>query len=187
MARPRVFISSTYYDLKYIRASLESFVESLGFDAVLSEKGDITYTPGRALDESCYREAENADILVLIVGGRYGAQASNGAEKPKGFFDQYESITRKEYSSAAQKEIPVYVLVEKSVYAEYQTYTHNKHVKGINYVHVDSVNVFLFIEEIVAQSHNPVQAFEKYQDIESWLREQWAGFFRELLRRKSEQ
>lgn len=35
MARPRVFVSSTYYDLKHIRASLENFIESLGFDAVL--------------------------------------------------------------------------------------------------------------------------------------------------------
>jgi hypothetical protein len=41
MARPRIFISSTYYDLKYIRASLDLFIESLGFEPVLSEKGDI--------------------------------------------------------------------------------------------------------------------------------------------------
>jgi hypothetical protein len=38
MARPRIFISSTYYDLRYIRSSLEIFIEALGFDAILSEK-----------------------------------------------------------------------------------------------------------------------------------------------------
>jgi len=73
MARPRVFVSSTYYDLKHLRSSLENFVESLGFDPVLSEKGDIAYLPDVPLDESCYREVRNADIYVLIVGGSWAA------------------------------------------------------------------------------------------------------------------
>src|SRR4051812_29987225 len=106
MARPRVFISSTYYDLKYIRASLELFIESLGFDPVLSEKGDIAYTSDRPLDESCYREVEGSDIFILIVGGRYGSEISSGSKKPKTFFVRYESITRKEYDSAAEKDVP---------------------------------------------------------------------------------
>lgn len=71
MPSPRIFVSSTYYDLKRIRASLDLFIDSLGYDPVLSEKGDIAYTHDRPLDESCYREAENSDIFVLIVGGRY--------------------------------------------------------------------------------------------------------------------
>src|ERR1700683_3343778 len=119
MARPKVFVSSTYYDLRYIRASLEIFIESLGFDAILSEKGDIAYTSDRPLDESCYREVENADIFTLILGGRYGSEVSSGSKKPKDFFDRYESITKKEYSSAIDKDIPVYILIEKAVYAEY--------------------------------------------------------------------
>jgi hypothetical protein len=41
MARPRVFISSTYYDLKYIRGGLEAFVKQTGYDPILFEKGDI--------------------------------------------------------------------------------------------------------------------------------------------------
>src|SRR5436853_3401046 len=98
MAKPRIFVSSTYYDLKYIRASLELFVESLGFDAVLSEKGDIAYTSDRPLDESCYREVDNADVFILIIGGRYGSEISSGSKKPKAFFERYESITKKEYS-----------------------------------------------------------------------------------------
>src|SRR5438270_9251216 len=32
MARPRVFVSSTYYDLRHIRGSLEVFIGSLGYD-----------------------------------------------------------------------------------------------------------------------------------------------------------
>ena len=63
MARPRVFVSSSYYDMKHVRSSLDNFIESLGFESVLSEKGDIAYSPDVPLDESCYREASSADIL----------------------------------------------------------------------------------------------------------------------------
>src|SRR6266849_10648083 len=109
MARPRVFVSSTYYDLKHLRSSLENFVESLGFDAILSEKGKIAYTPDIPLDESCYREVGNADVFVLIVGGRYGSEASAGKKTlPKTFYDRYNSITRGEYRSAVERDIPIY-------------------------------------------------------------------------------
>lgn len=189
MAKPRVFVSSTYYDLKHIRASLDLFIDSLGFEPVLSEKGDIAYTHDRPLDESCYKEAENSDIFVLVIGGRYGSEVSSDKKRvSKEFFERYDSITRKEYESAAARDIPIYILLEKGVHSEYQTYLRNKEVKAISYAHVDSVNVFILIEDILSRPrNNPVQTFERFEEIENWLRDQWAGLFRELLRRQSQQ
>jgi hypothetical protein len=189
MAKPRVFVSSTYYDLKHVRSSLDLFIESLGFEPVLSEKGDIAFTPNSPLDDSCYRDAANADIFVLIIGGRYGTEASKKQKTTsRTFFERYESITKKEYESAVARDTPVYVLVESNVYSEYQTYLRNKDSKDIVYAHVDSVNVFRFIEEILSKPrNNPTHTFERFSDIEAWLREQWAGFFRELLQRQSQQ
>jgi hypothetical protein len=43
MAKPRVLVSSTYYDLRHIRNSLESFIEGIGYEAVLFESGDIAF------------------------------------------------------------------------------------------------------------------------------------------------
>jgi hypothetical protein len=189
MALPRVFVSSTYYDLKYVRSSLEVFLNSLGFDAILSEKGSIAYSPDLPLDESCYREVQNADIFVLIVGGRYGSEASSAStHAPKTFLERYESITKKEYAAAVAKDLPIYVLAERAVYTEYSTFERNRENTAIQYAHVDSVNVFRFLAEILAQPrNNPVQTFEKYSEIEEWLRSQWAGLFRELLHRRSNQ
>lgn len=189
MAKPRIFISSTYYDLKHIRASLDIFIDSLGYEPILSEKGDIAYTHDRALDESCYREAENSDIFVLIIGGRYGSEISGQNRKIQDeFFNRYESITKKEYESASSREIPIYILIEKGVNSEYQTFLRNKENTKINYAHVESVNVFHLIENILSQPrNNPIQTFEKFDEIEFWLREQWSGLFRELLRRQSQQ
>lgn len=189
MARPRIFVSSTYYDLKHLRSSLENFVESLGFDAILSEKGKIAYTPDLPLDESCYREVGTADIFVLIIGGRYGTEVSaTKTAVPKTFYERYNSITRGEYRSAVDRDVPTYVLIERSVYAEYETYLKNKGNKAVSYAHVDSVNIFELIEDILGQPrNNPIQQFEKYSEIEAWLREQWAGLFRELLQRLQSQ
>lgn len=189
MARPRIFISSTYYDLKHLRSSLENFVESLGFDAVLSEKGNIAYIPDIALDESCYKEVGNIDIFVIIIGGRYGSEKSKTRTgTPKQFYENYDSITKQEYESALSQDIPIYILIEKSVYAEYETYRKNKGNKAIIYAHVDSVNIFHLIEKILSQSqNNPIQQFDRYADIEGWLKEQWAGLFRDLLKRMSSQ
>ena len=189
MSKPRVFVSSTYYDLKHIRSSLETFIERLGYEPILSEKGDIAYAPDMALDESCYREVRNADIFVLIVGGRYGAEKSEGKrDLPKDFYQRYDSITKQEYKSAVEKDIPIYILIEKSVYADFETFLRNKENQSVTYAHVDSVSIFQLIEEILSQPrNNPINYFDRYTDIEAWLRDQWSGLFRELLSSTSNQ
>lgn len=189
MAKPRVFVSSTYYDLKHIRASLEMFIESIGFESILSENGGVAYVPDRALDESCYREASTADIFVLIIGGRYGSIASGGGKgRTASAHGKYESVTKKEFETAHRAGIPVYVLVESQVYLEYRTYLQNKHNKATKYAYVDSVNIFQFIDDLLCKPmNNPVYPFERTSQIETWLRDQWAGLFRELLKTRAQQ
>jgi hypothetical protein len=79
-------------------------------------------------------------------------------------------------------------MIERSVYSEYQTFLKNRDATNVKYAHSDSANVYHFIEEILAQPrNNPVQPFDKYSEIEEWLRDQWAGLFRELMLRLSSQ
>jgi hypothetical protein len=186
MARPRVFLSSTYYDLKHIRADLERFIESLGFEPILSEKGHIAYLFDQPLDESCYREARDADIFVLLIGGRYGSAASDQDVASPAFYDRYDSITRKEYAAAIARGSPAYVLVDKPVYADLQTFQRNRE-RVVAYAHVDNVGIFELLEEVLGQTHNnALHAFETADDIQRWLRAQWAGLFCELLRNRGE-
>src|SRR5438105_2338732 len=134
MAQLRVFVSSTVHDLKYLRSSLGAFVEVLGYAAVLSETGRVAYDPGQPLDESCYREVQTCDIYVLIIAGRYGSEVSTTRTgESRTFYDYYDSITRKEYQAAIDKKMPIYILIERSVDAEYYTYRKNRENQDIKY------------------------------------------------------
>ena len=75
MAKPKVFLSSTYYDLKHVRADLERFIKELGYESILNEQGDIPYGKENKLEDYCYKEINNVDILVSIVGGRFGSES----------------------------------------------------------------------------------------------------------------
>ena len=51
MARPRIFVSSTYFDLRVLRADLERFIREMGYEAVMFERGHIPYGSEQALEE----------------------------------------------------------------------------------------------------------------------------------------
>lgn len=181
MAKPRIFVSSTYYDLKHIRNSLQAFIDSFGYESVLYEEGDIPFHHDSSLDISCYDEIKKSHIFVLIIGGRYGSPASDQDDvSDKLVF--YNSVTKKEYETARSQDIPIYIFIEKNVLAEFHTYKKNRSNKSIEYAHVDNVNIFKLIDELYSQKRNNlIKEFEKFDDISTWLREQWAGLFADFL------
>ncbi|TWU15980.1 DUF4062 domain-containing protein [Allorhodopirellula heiligendammensis] len=190
MAKPRIFVSSTYYDLKHIRASLEAFIQSMGYDSVLFESGDIAFNPMRPLDESCYQEIGTCHMLVLIVGGRYGSAATgedaNQSTESEEHYKRFISITRKEYETACGRNVPVFIFVDKNVLAEFETFKRNRENTAIAYAYVDSINVFHLLDNLHSPGRNYfIRGFENFEDISTWLRDQWAGLFAEHLAKSS--
>lgn len=173
MARPRVFISSTFFDLRQVREDLERFIRELGYEPVRSETGAIPYHKGESPEAGAYREVDLCDILVAIIGGRYGTEAR---EAP-GF-----SISQGELRRAIERNVQIFVFVERSVWSEFSTYQINKGVPGINYRFVDSVKVFEFLETVTAlPRNNPIAPFETAAEICDFLRVQLAGLFHRFL------
>jgi len=178
MARPRIFLSSTYYDLRHLRGELEVFIREMGFEPVLNERGHIPYGSKKRLEDECYDEVELGDMLVSIVGGRYG---SSSAKEP-------HSISQVELKTAIKSGKQVYIFIEKGVHAEYGTWNANKTPDGlvdpnIKWRHVDNPKIFEFIDEILALPNNNQYApFEMGRDITIYLKEQWAGLFQRFLR-----
>jgi hypothetical protein len=160
----------------------------MGYDPVLFESGDIAYEHDKPLDESAYREIDNCHMQILIIGGRYGSRTSSSTESSDDGIDQdkmyerYNSITRAEYEKARKNGMPIFIFVDKGVYSEYQTYKRNRENESIKYSHVDNINIFKLLDEILSQKlGNYIKDFEKFEDIESWLTEQWAGLFTNYL------
>ena len=128
--KPRIFISSTFYDLKYIREELMRFIVSKNYEPILFENGNIGYTPNRALDISCYEAMRNSDMAILIIGGKYGSPATTNNNE----FDEYVSVTRKEFRSANRSKIPIYTFVDSKVFTEYELYERN--INAVSYTHL---------------------------------------------------
>jgi len=75
-----------------------------------SLKGDIPFAHDRSLEESCIQEVGICDILILIVGGRYGSLAQQEKDagprgkSTEGGVGKIKSVTRKEYEKARERE-----------------------------------------------------------------------------------
>lgn len=172
MARPRIFISSTFYDLKQIRSDIDFFIESLGYEAIRNEEGDIPYGKDEPLEEYCYNEIKSIDILISIIGGRYGTESKQ----------RLASISQTELRKALKEKKQVYIFIEKNVLSEYETYQLNKENTAINYKYVDNIDIYKFIEEIKDLNiNNNIKAFETANDITRYLKEQFAGLFQRFL------
>lgn len=172
MARPRVFISSTYYDLKQTRENLDQFLHGLGYDTVRNEHGDIPYGNKEELEKYCYKEVSNIDILVSIIGGRFGSEAKNSEW----------SISNEELRTAINLGKQVYIFIEKSVYNEYGTYQLNKENADTKYKYVDDVRIYQFLEEIhKLTTNNNIKTFDSSAEIQEYLKEQFAGLFQSFL------
>lgn len=172
MAKPRVFISSTFYDLRQVRSDIDTFIENLGYETVKNEDGDIPYGKEDALEEYCYKEIKAVDILISIVGGRFGTESSRNNS----------SISQMELKTALKENKQVYIFIENNVLSEYETYLINKENESMKYRYVDDKRIYQFIEEIkTLNTNNNIKSFETASDITKYLKEQFAGLFQRFL------
>jgi hypothetical protein len=172
MAKPRIFISSTFYDLRQVRSDLDTFIENLGYEPVRNEEGDIPYGKDEALEEYCYKEIKAVDILVSVIGGRFGSESKRNNS----------SISQIELKTALKENKQVYIFIEKNVLSEYETYLINKDNASMKYRYVDDVRIYQFIEEVKnLNANNNIKGFETASDITKYLKEQFAGLFQRFL------
>lgn len=170
MAQPRVFISSTCYDLEEIREQIDFFLTEYQFETILSEKGDVFFDYSIHTHDSCLREVTNCDYFILIIGGRFGG---------KYIQDPSKSIVNAEYETALSNNIPIITFIKQSVYNEHLTYVHNKD-KNIHYHSIDkqeyASNIFEFINSVrLRLTNNQIHPFSTGNQIKNILKKQFAS------------
>ncbi|HXO21918.1 MAG TPA: DUF4062 domain-containing protein [Thermoanaerobaculia bacterium] len=157
-------ISSTFFDLKQVRSDLARFLgEQLGCIPLVSEWPSFPIDPDVNTIENCRRRVEHeADVLILIIGGRYGSVDSTSSR----------SVTNIEYLTARAKGIPVYVFVERKVMSVLSVWRANK--TGDFSSVVDDHRVFDFVEEVRDLHKVWMREFDLANEIVEALRAQFA-------------
>ncbi|WP_338053511.1 DUF4062 domain-containing protein [Rhabdochromatium marinum] len=197
-------MSSTCYDLGVIRSELRPFIVSLGHEPVMSDYSDILYDPRSHTHDSCIKEVPNCDIVVLIIGSRFGGTGIPSVLK--GFdFDALRSlsskadvlehkdklsITQLEILKAAEQSIPVYAFVDEKVFHDHHVYEKNKgKPEVIDAIEFPSIQkketakyIFEFINFLTHRAHNnSITPFSRLDDIKENLLGQWSQLFQRLL------
>lgn len=184
VAFPRVFVSSTCYDLSEIRDNLVTFIKSYYFEPILSERGDVFYHPDLHTHISCVNEIQNCQLFILIIGGRFGGSY---------IADTTKSIVNAEYLAAKENDIPVFCFIKREVFEDHRVYSKNKKdielVKRIEFPSVEkqeyASSIFRFIDEVRHSNvNNGIFTFEFAREIQDTLGKQWAGMFCDFLSKR---
>ncbi len=204
MAKLRIFVSSTCYDLGVIRSELRPFITALGHEPIMSDYADILYDPRSHTHDSCIKEIPNCDMVVLIIGPRFGGTGIPSVLENFDF-DRLSSmssktallehkdklsITQLEILKAAEQSIPVYAFVDDKVFHDHHVYEKNKgKPEVINAIEFPSIQkkdtakyIFEFINFLTHRTHNnSITPFSRLDDIKENLIGQWSQLFQRLL------
>lgn len=208
MASPRLFVSSTCYDLQEIRFQLRQFILDFAYEPVMSEFDDIFYNYEHHVQDSCLEEISKCQLFLLVVGNNYGSiyhQEQANDKIP-------DSVTLKEFKRALDINIFKHIFINKFVDYDYKNYKraldkvmlkyfkeHNvsdskiestksklKHEFDNSYPFpYDSYRYVFYFLDIINElkEGNAYNTFESFADIKESLKKQWAGFMYESLTR----
>ncbi|MNR84338.1 hypothetical protein D3C72_151360 [compost metagenome] len=203
MAGLKVFVSSTCYDLTVIRSQLRLFIQNIGHEAIMSDYNDVLYDPRLHTHTSCVDEVATCDMVILIVGSRFGGRTVPEALTKIDFEKLYQeskstdslktrenlSVTQLEILKAVEGGIPVFTFIDEGVWHDHALYEKNKEkdiIGMIDFPSIHKADTALFIFEFInflrhRARGNSVFPFSKLQDIEEILRKQWSALFQKML------
>lgn len=209
MATPRLFVSSTCYDLQEIRFQLRNFIRDFGYDAVMSEFDDIFYSYDSHVQDSCLEEIGKCQLFILVVGNNYGSFYHQDRQENI----TPDSVTLREFRRALEARVQKHIFINKYVDYDYKNYKRALDRVMLNYFQENKVSddkvesvrydvkinfdanypfpyesykyVFYFLDIIhELKENNAINPFESFADIKDTLRKQWAGFMYESLTKK---
>lgn len=204
MAGLKVFVSSTCVDLGAQRAQVRTLLERMGYEPVMSEYSDVLFDHRMHTHTSCIKEIANADMVVLLIGSRFGGTATpealsdldmeevaKASNKTDLIVDKHKlSVTQVEIMKAIESDVPLFAFVDSKVYSDHHLYNKNKDKPFSNEIIYPSIEkphtakyIFEFITFISQRfSNNAITPYSAFSDIEDHLVKQWSMTFQRLLR-----
>ena len=173
---PAVFISSTVSDLRHIRDTVRDTIKSLYLIPVMSDYGEIPYMGDAAAEEFCYQTVKDCQIMVLIIGKRYGTESR---EEPS------ISVTEKEFRTAQKTVHYLITFLDREVYEAKKIYDANVGM-DVKFPGMDNPpKTFAFIDLVNdASANNGIITFSSASEVDVKLRKQLASLMGRLLQDK---
>jgi hypothetical protein len=166
---PNIFISSTIRDLHYLRDGLREAVEDLLYNPIMSDYGEIGYINPSTAAQSCYQTVTQCQVVVLIIGLRYGSVGADGL-----------SVTHREFITARDGNIPLITFVDPAVLSYRNVYKANAdEVFWSGFSEMDNPkSTFALIKDVESSSaYNGILAYVSVSDAKYKLKRQLAEFF----------
>lgn len=108
----RIFLSSTIYDLKDLRNTVEGSLRDRGYAILASESGNIPVDSSKHSYDICLNAARNCECLIAIIDGRFGGVMPSSTK----------SITQAEIEAALDNGKQVLVFVRQGVWDAKEIY-----------------------------------------------------------------
>lgn len=204
MSVPKIFVSSTCYDLNEIRIMVHDLIKKFGYEPIMSEFDDIFYSPDVHVQDACISAINNCDMFIMIIGDKYGSiyHKNTATIVPN-------SVTLEEFGKAISLNIPKIIFLNKLIHYDYNNYCrflakdysnyfsqhpqdeNNDEMKNSIRIKFDEKYhfpkpeyryIFYFLDKIKElSSGNAYHEFENSKDIQKILIKQWAGYMTKSL------
>jgi len=176
----------------------------MGYHPILSEHNDVFFDPNLHTHASCVEAVASCDMMILIIGGRFGGTAVPDAYETldrdelskildSGFEERFDkknfSITQLEVLKAIEAGIPIWTFITRDVYADHSVYERNKD-KDIDYPSITKKGTAKYIFEFFnlvrkRRVGNCIFPFDLAREIEEILTKQFAGLAEKGLKKNS--
>ncbi len=139
---PKIFISSTCFDLIDLRAELYAFLKTAGLSPVMSDEmiSDFEIYGDKNSIETCLINLRACDTVVLILSQRYGPSLVKA-----GFSDV--SATHLEYLEAVKEKKNILMFVRDRLEADFNIYGKEKRADQLKWVKPEDVGIFDIVKQ----------------------------------------
>ncbi|GIQ59994.1 hypothetical protein Flavo103_31300 [Flavobacterium collinsii] len=185
-----IFISSTDYNLKDLRAELARYLSELGYRPILSSsEGFPDNSPNLEPWESCIPVLDKSFVMILVIDGKYGSPLP-WPNSGKLFKDKKISPTHGEYHYAHKNFKRMLVFIRSEVMTYYQSYRQIlKSMKGKNIDEIEQTlkkvlpeyidfKTLQFVHEV--KTTKPIPWIKEFDDITSIKKEVQKKMLNEL-------
>lgn len=202
-----ILISSTCNDFKEERHYIKKDLSTLGYNVKISEQDDILFDPNDPTHISCIDAVKECDIIIFLIGSRFGGKAVKDAIDQVGlealenskvdFFKANKkiSITHCEILSALKYKIPIYTFIRNEVSTNHHLYETNKKI-GFpdnfvfpNFKSTEEAKYIFEFYNFIRKDRpgNYCKPFEYSEDIVKIMKFQLMEYFAKLFRKEKQQ